>query len=284
MERTETGRNMPAAPRGAAPDRFALALERQLARSGRPGVPKYVRLQEALLGCIRDGLWKPGDRLPAEEELAELSRLSLGTVQRALRNLSGQGIVVRQQGLGSFVGETQRRMQDPWHCRFLDEQTGEILPVYSKAIRRQLVPDRGPWTQYLGAERILRIDRRIDIGGEFSVYSRFYADRGLLGYFWDCPIAELNGANFKVLITRECRLPITDIKHSVRVSKFTPEIGRMIGAGRGATGMFLFSMAYAGRDTCVYYQEFYIPPTGRFLRFSEGVESQAVLSGRPTQD
>ena len=257
------------------------ALGRRLGRPGMQGVPKYLRLQEAIIDCAREGHWKPGDRLPAEEELAAHARMSLGTVQRALRNLSAQGIVIRQQGLGSFVGETQKRMQDPWHCRFLDEGTGEILPVYSKAIRRQLVSERGAWSNYLGNGRILRIDRRIDIGGEFNIYSRFYADRGLLGYFWNCPLAELNGANFKILITRECRLPITDIKHSLRLTGFATEIGKMINVGRDETGMFLFSMAYAGRDTCIYYQEFYIPPTRRFLRFSEGVESQVALAGRP---
>ena len=258
-------------------------LARHLAGANAQGVPKYVRLQEAVVECIRSGHWKPGDRLPAEEDLAEYAKMSLGTVQRALRNLSAQGIIVRQQGLGSFVGETQKRMQDPWHCRFLDERTGEILPVYSKAVRRQLVNARGPWSNYLGNGRILRIDRRLDIGGEFNVYSRFYADRGTLGYFWDCPLAELNGANFKVLITRECRLPITDIKHNVRLTTFAPEVARIIGVDHNVQGMFLFSMAYAGRDTCVYYQEFYIPPTRRFLRFSEGIESNAVLAGRPLQ-
>lgn len=258
-------------------------LARHLVRAGAHGLPKYLRLQEAVIECIRGGYWKPGDRLPAEEELAQYSRMSLGTVQRALRDLSAQGIVVRQQGLGSFVGETQKRMQDPWHCRFLDESTGEILPVYSKAVRRQLVSERGPWSNYLGNGRILRIDRRLDIGGEFNVYSRFYADRGTLGYFWNCPLAELNGANFKKLITRECSLPITDIRHSLRLTTFAPEIARTIEVGKDVTGIFLFSMAYAGRDTCVYYQEFYIPPTRRFLRFSEGIESNAALAGRPLQ-
>jgi DNA-binding GntR family transcriptional regulator len=258
-------------------------LARHLARANAQGVPKYVRLQEAVIESIRSGHWKPGDRLPAEEELARFAKMSLGTVQRALRSLSAQGIVVRQQGLGSFVGETQKRMQDPWHCRFLDESTGEILPVYSKAVRRQLVNERGAWSNYLGNGRILRIDRRLDIGGEFNVYSRFYADRGTLGYFWNCPLAELNGANFKKLITRECSLPITDIKHSLRLTTFARDIARIINVGHDVTGMFLFSMAYAGRDTCVYYQEFYIPPTRRFLRFSEGIESNAVLAGRPSQ-
>src|SRR5438874_848951 len=87
-----------------------------LRQPDRSGVPKYQRLANALLDGISRGVWRPGDRLPAEEELTELTPYSLGTVQRALRDLADQGLVVRQHGLGSFVAEKPRQLQDPWHC------------------------------------------------------------------------------------------------------------------------------------------------------------------------
>ena len=104
-----------------------------MADPGLRGIPKYMRFQEVLVHAIKDGHWKPGDKLPTEKELAALSRLSVGTVQRALRNLVDQGLVVRQQGLASFVAETQRRMEHPWHCRFLNDSETEVLRPISTA-------------------------------------------------------------------------------------------------------------------------------------------------------
>ena len=52
----------------------------------RSGRPKYQRLADTLVDAIRQGLWRPGDRLPPEEELTQLTPFSLGTVQRALRD------------------------------------------------------------------------------------------------------------------------------------------------------------------------------------------------------
>lgn len=247
-----------------------LELRRQLGHPDLRGVPKYIRLQEALIKVIGAGHWKQGERLPTEKELARSTKLSLGTVQRALRGLVGQGLVVRRQGLASFVAGARREIQDPWHCRFLDETGMEILPVYPRSVKRTLARERGPWTTYVGTGRIVRIDRELDVGGEFAVHSRFYANTDVLGYFWECPIAELKGRNFRALITRECHLPITHITRDVRVMEFSPEVCKAIGRGSPCTGMYLYAVARAGQERAIYYQEYFIPPTQRFLHFSEG--------------
>ena len=250
-----------------------------LAHPDMRGMPKYIRLQEALVDAITSGHLKAGQRLPTEKELAASTRLSVGTVQRALRGLVDQGLVFRHQGLASFVADTQRQMKDPWHCRFLDDNGTDVLPVYSKALKRQLTKGQGAWTRYLGTGRIIRIDRRINIGGEFDVHGRFYASRDLLGYFWDCPFAELNGTSFRKLITRECKLPITHITHDLKVMTFGADICKSLNLKPPSTGLFVCAVARAGRDQCIYYQEFFMPPTSRFLHLSEGYDASAHLAG-----
>ncbi|MGE0806565.1 MAG: GntR family transcriptional regulator [Burkholderiaceae bacterium] len=248
-------------------------LHRQLAQPDRRGVPKYIRLQEALVDAISAGKWKQGERLPTEKALVESTRLSLGTVQRALRGLAGQGLVVRQQGLATFVAGPRREIEDPWHCRFLDESGTKTLPVYPKSVKRQSTRERGPWNDYIGDGRIMRIDRQLDIGGEFTVYSRFYASTELLGYFWECPIGELNGTNFRTLIARECHLPITHITRDLRMMEFAADICAALGKPPPLTGIYLYAIARAGQGRSIYYQEYFIPPTPRFLHFSEGYEA-----------
>ncbi|MDX1401799.1 MAG: winged helix-turn-helix domain-containing protein, partial [Kiloniellales bacterium] len=57
------------------------------------------RLREA----IHAGNYAPGERLPAERELAEYFGASRGTVREALKRLEDEKLLVRKIGSGTFV-------------------------------------------------------------------------------------------------------------------------------------------------------------------------------------
>lgn len=65
--------------------------------------PLYVQLRQALTQRISSGVWKPGDTLPNETEIAREFGLSAGTVRKALDWMEQANLVVRQQGRGTFV-------------------------------------------------------------------------------------------------------------------------------------------------------------------------------------
>ncbi|MDD3715780.1 MAG: GntR family transcriptional regulator [Candidatus Marinimicrobia bacterium] len=66
-------------------------------------VPIYYQLQELLVGKIESGELNPGDKLPSENELASLYRISRNTAQKAIRALVDWGLAQRIQGKGTFV-------------------------------------------------------------------------------------------------------------------------------------------------------------------------------------
>lgn len=236
----------------------------------RSGRPKYQRLADVMVEAFRKGVWRPGDQLPAEEELTALTPYSLGTVQRALRDLTDQGLIVRQHGLGSFVADRPRELHDPWHCRFLADDQETILPIYSQAVARKAVTGQGVWSKYLGPNAlVMRLDRIITVNDEFKIYTRFYADRNLLKRLWEMPVEKMHGANFKQLIVRQCQLPITDITHLVSLDAFDEEACSKVDAPSGYQGLYLQATAKAGRDRIVYYQEFFVGKTQRLLKFPE---------------
>ncbi len=53
----------------------------------------------------RSGEWKPGDRIPSENDLVRTLGISRMTINRALRELSEGGELVRRAGVGTFVAE-----------------------------------------------------------------------------------------------------------------------------------------------------------------------------------
>ena len=65
--------------------------------------PLYVQLMEELETSIRNGVYKPGDKIMTEAEMAKEYGVSLITVRKAVGSLMEKGRVVRKQGIGTFV-------------------------------------------------------------------------------------------------------------------------------------------------------------------------------------
>jgi GntR family histidine utilization transcriptional repressor len=68
-------------------------------------VPLYEGVKSLILSRIRSGEWPPKHRIPSEHELVAELGVSRMTVNRALRELSLDGVLIRIQGLGTFVAE-----------------------------------------------------------------------------------------------------------------------------------------------------------------------------------
>ena len=70
--------------------------------------PLYHRIAETLRQNIMSGELKPGDRLPSVREMAEQWDCTIGTAQRAYRELVRQGLVTSRPGQGTRVVERPR--------------------------------------------------------------------------------------------------------------------------------------------------------------------------------
>ena len=71
--------------------------------------PKYRQLKEILKEQINKGKLKPGDRILAEERIAEKYEVSLGTVRQAMAGLVNEALIYKEQGKGTFVAEKKRK-------------------------------------------------------------------------------------------------------------------------------------------------------------------------------
>ncbi len=63
----------------------------------------YVRVRAQILETIRSGQWRPGEVIPPEKKLCELFGVSIGTLRKAVDELTASGILIRRQGKGTFV-------------------------------------------------------------------------------------------------------------------------------------------------------------------------------------
>jgi GntR family transcriptional regulator len=242
------------------------ALRRAIKTSTRKGLPRYAWLRDALLAAIEAGHWSPGERVPTEAELARTTPFSLGTVQRAMRALVDEGVVQRVQGSGSFVSPVHTRIEDPSLCRFLGEDGRSFLPLFSRVVSRVAVAGAGPWREHLGASAsLLRIDRVLNVNGEFDVYSRFYFDAARFRRLASRPLEQLAGTNFKELLREEFSMPVSDPRQRILIGRMPSEVCRRLGLAKGSAGAILEITGRAGADDATYYQQVFVPPSPRKL-------------------
>src|SRR4051812_41943301 len=73
-------------------------------------VPLGTQLAWKLRGAIAAGALRPGDRLPAVREMASDAGVNVNTVRAVYARLAAQGLIVSEQGRGTFV--SARRQPD----------------------------------------------------------------------------------------------------------------------------------------------------------------------------
>ena len=71
-------------------------------------LPAYEKVKAWIRQRIASGQWKPGDPVPSEAALMQQFGISRMTVNRALRELAGDGLVTRIQGSGTRVAQLHR--------------------------------------------------------------------------------------------------------------------------------------------------------------------------------
>jgi len=69
---------------------------------------KYKEVERTLRQEIAAGLWRPGDRLPAEYDLARRFNVSYLTMRQALATLVDEGSLLRVRGKGTFIIERDK--------------------------------------------------------------------------------------------------------------------------------------------------------------------------------
>ena len=66
-------------------------------------VPNYFQLQTWLREQIEQGVFKPDDKIPTEEEFVQITGLARATIRQAVQNLVNMGYLSRRRKLGTFV-------------------------------------------------------------------------------------------------------------------------------------------------------------------------------------
>jgi GntR family transcriptional regulator len=226
------------------------------------GLPKYVELREVLRRAILDGYWEIGEKLPPEKKIADVTPFSLGTVQKALKDLVSEGVVERKQGHGSFVSIKKIQMVDPWHFRFSSTLFKDFLKVYPKLISKEKVSESTSWAKELNPidGSLIKIDRIISINNEFKIYSKFYLSASKYKGILSKSDKELTSKNFKTILHQEYNVSFSKVSNAIQIISLPDNICRQIDVEEGTVGILMEILASSKQKKLIYYQKVYIPP------------------------
>ncbi|MBC7325755.1 MAG: FadR family transcriptional regulator [Moorella sp. (in: Bacteria)] len=99
---------------------------------------------------IFEGRMKPGDRLPAERELAEMLGVSRTSVREALKMLAAEGLVSIRHGQGAFISEQDPDEYLKQFASHLVVNRDTVLHLFE--VRKVLEPRAARWVAERGSQ------------------------------------------------------------------------------------------------------------------------------------
>src|SRR3954467_5243012 len=139
-------------------------------------LPAYEQVKAWIRGHIASGQWRPGDPVPSEAALMQRFGVSRMTVNRALRELAGEGLVHRVQGSGTTVAQLHR-ISSRLVIRDIHEEVTERGHVHTTrvllAVEERATPELA---QALGLRKGARVFHTVLVHAENGVPIQ-YEDR-----------------------------------------------------------------------------------------------------------
>lgn len=117
-------------------------MSMQLVRRGEGSRPVYKQISLVLRQEIQN-LYKAGDLLPSESDLALRFNVNRHTLRRAIDELVTEGLVMRRHGKGVLVLAPAIDYSINANTRFTATLESRGMSTHSRVLRKQTIPARG---------------------------------------------------------------------------------------------------------------------------------------------
>lgn len=99
---------------------------------------KQEMLERALRENLKNGVWKPKDKLPSESEMMRQYQVSRTLVRNVLTNLARDGLVKSKQGKGTFVSVPKIQAHAPYKEKIRSqlEQQGYLTQTQFSSLNK----------------------------------------------------------------------------------------------------------------------------------------------------
>ncbi len=252
-------------------------------------LPLYQKVKKHILALIQSGEWVPDTCIPSENQLVEQLKVSRMTINRALRELTEAGYLVRLQGVGTFVAHP-KPLKSLMEIRSIVDEINDRGGTHSAEVH--LLAEEQAFTE-------LALVMQVSVGA--SVYHSIVVNRDqgvavqLADEFVNPQLApEYLNQDFTSINPTEYQLQniaITDVEHIIEALIPDPWMQELLEIGPEEPCLMLHRQTWCG-DQVATHSLFILPGTrhrigGRFKplpvhsRESQGVEAAYVQTEKP---
>lgn len=97
--------------------------------------PLYLQLKNKIKRDIRTGILKAGDKIPSEAQLQKEYNMSRVTVRNAMEELAVDGYIIKVQGKGSFVAQSDMLRLPIGITSFTEDAKMQGVNLTSKVVK-----------------------------------------------------------------------------------------------------------------------------------------------------
>lgn len=215
------------------------------------GVSLYLQIADHMRSNIESGRLSPGDRLPPENELAEMFHVSRHTVREALRYLKARGYVDSRQGKGSVVRDRRRSFKVNPVIGSINDLVQFASETILRSVSVETEPASGEVAELLNLEagtRILRMSAvRCDKDDAAFGYTNIYVPAVLaVGLSPDT----IHNVPIYTQVERNNGIEVVGVEQRITAVESTEELVEHLGLDPGEPAL---------RITRLYYEESGVP-------------------------
>jgi GntR family transcriptional regulator len=226
-------------------------------RSATP-ITKLARIVDEVVRQITSGRLSEGQKLPSEEQLAAKFGVSVGTLQKALTRLAHQGLIIREHGRGTFVARTRRAPAELRYLTFRDRD-GRDLPLYVHVLSVKTMRQSGPWSAFLEkADGFIRVERMINVGGEFEVFSEFFVPEQEFLAMHNLTPQALERTSLREVLREHFSLPTVRADRLIKQELFPARARALLRVAGDTPGLVMELLGYTTNDRPLCYQRLFI--------------------------
>ena len=194
------------------------------------GMPLYRVVKRSLLAAIEDGSYPPGSTLPSETDLATAFGVSIGTLRKAVDELSAEHILVRRQGRGTFVAthSTDRFLFQFFHVERADGLR-EAPSVELVSFERLRVDDEiAAALQLRAGDPVIQFENRLLLQGRAVIYDRLTLSAALFKGLTEKRLRERTGTIYQ-FYQAEFGITVVRALERARATAVDRHVSRVLG-------------------------------------------------------
>lgn len=186
--------------------------------------PLYLQLKNKIKKEIRSGILKPGDRILSEAQLQKEYGMSRVTVRNAMAELEVEGYIIKVQGKGSFVAQSDMLRLPIGVTSFTEDAKMQGIDFQSKVLEVGLKNEVSEMDkEFFGLQKgepIMCVKRLRCANGVPLVIEENHLSASLQGLEHE----DLTKSLYDILINKYHMIPSNKGRRSVKISFATEEV------------------------------------------------------------